>query len=85
MNVEGRQLMVFIPPDATWPSDFEEGSALILTYATTIHALLDRLQLRCGQRLLEIGCGWGSLAEIAAREATETARIVIARRNSPFR
>ncbi len=33
-----------------------------------IRALLDRLQLRPGQRLLEIGCGWGSLAEIAARD-----------------
>jgi cyclopropane-fatty-acyl-phospholipid synthase len=33
-----------------------------------IRALLDRLDLKPGQRLLEIGCGWGSLAEIAARE-----------------
>lgn len=33
-----------------------------------IHALLDRLGLKPGQRLLEIGCGWGSLAEIAARD-----------------
>ena len=30
--------------------------------------LLDRLQLKPGQRLLEIGCGWGGLAEIAARD-----------------
>jgi cyclopropane-fatty-acyl-phospholipid synthase len=36
--------------------------------ARKIHALLDRLQLKPGQRLLEIGCGWGSLAEIAARD-----------------
>jgi cyclopropane-fatty-acyl-phospholipid synthase len=33
-----------------------------------IRALLQRLELKPGQRLLEIGCGWGSLAEIAARE-----------------
>src|SRR3712207_3945945 len=33
-----------------------------------IRTLLDRLQLQPGQRLLEIGCGWGSLAEIAARD-----------------
>ena len=33
-----------------------------------IHALLGRLDLKPGQRLLEIGCGWGSLAEIAARD-----------------
>jgi len=33
-----------------------------------IRALLDRLELMPGQKLLEIGCGWGGLAEIAARD-----------------
>lgn len=33
-----------------------------------VRALLARLELRPGQRLLEIGCGWGGLAEIAARD-----------------
>jgi cyclopropane-fatty-acyl-phospholipid synthase len=33
-----------------------------------LHLLLDRLDLKPGQRLLDIGCGWGSLAEIAARD-----------------
>jgi cyclopropane-fatty-acyl-phospholipid synthase len=33
-----------------------------------LRALLDRLDLKAGQRLLEIGCGWGSLAELAARD-----------------
>ncbi len=33
-----------------------------------LRALLDRLDLKPGQRLLEIGCGWGSLAEMAARD-----------------
>jgi len=36
--------------------------------ARKIRLLLDRLDLRPGDRLLEIGCGWGSLAEIAARD-----------------
>jgi cyclopropane-fatty-acyl-phospholipid synthase len=36
--------------------------------ARKIGLLLDRLDLKPGQRLLEIGCGWGSLAEIAARD-----------------
>jgi cyclopropane-fatty-acyl-phospholipid synthase len=33
-----------------------------------IRRLLDRLDLKPGQHLLEIGCGWGGLAEIAARD-----------------
>ena len=36
--------------------------------ARKIRLLLDRLALKPGQRLLDIGCGWGSLAEIAARD-----------------
>ena len=38
-----------------------------------IGVLLDRLELKPGQRLLEIGCGWGSLAIEAARRG---ARVV---------
>jgi cyclopropane-fatty-acyl-phospholipid synthase len=32
-----------------------------------IHDLLDRLHLKAGDRLLEIGCGWGTLAIEAAK------------------
>ncbi|HZF93958.1 MAG TPA: NADPH:quinone oxidoreductase family protein [Allosphingosinicella sp.] len=38
---------------------FEEGSALILTYATSIHALLDRGRLKEGQTLLVLGAAGG--------------------------
>ena len=38
---------------------FEEGSALILTYATSIHALLDRGKLQAGQTLLVLGAAGG--------------------------
>jgi NADPH:quinone reductase-like Zn-dependent oxidoreductase len=38
---------------------FEEGSALILTYATTIHALLDRGRLEAGETLLVLGAAGG--------------------------
>jgi cyclopropane-fatty-acyl-phospholipid synthase len=33
-----------------------------------LRRLLDRLALKPGERLLDIGCGWGSLAEAAARD-----------------
>ena len=38
---------------------FEEGSALLLTYATTIHALIDRGHLGEGQTLLVLGAAGG--------------------------
>ncbi len=39
--------------------DFAEGSALLLTYATAIHALLDRGRLESGQTLLVLGAAGG--------------------------
>ena len=43
------------------PADrsFEEGSALLLTYATAIHALVDRGRLQAGQTLLVLGAAGG--------------------------
>lgn len=38
---------------------FEDGAALLLTYATTIHALLDRGHLKQGQTLLVLGAAGG--------------------------
>lgn len=38
---------------------FAEGAALILTYATSIHALLDRGRLEAGQTLLVLGAAGG--------------------------
>ena len=38
---------------------FAEGSAMMLTYATTIHALLDRGHLKAGQTLLVLGAAGG--------------------------
>jgi cyclopropane-fatty-acyl-phospholipid synthase len=42
-----------------------------------IAALLDRLELREGQRLLEIGCGWGSLAIAAAERGAEVVGLTL--------
>ena len=38
---------------------FEEGSALLLTYATVIHALVDRGKLQAGQTFLVLGAAGG--------------------------
>jgi cyclopropane-fatty-acyl-phospholipid synthase len=41
--------------------------------------LLDRLELKPGQRLLEIGCGWGGLAIAAARRGAEVVGLTLSR------
>jgi NADPH:quinone reductase-like Zn-dependent oxidoreductase len=57
---------------------FAEGSGLILTYATTIHALLDRGHLKAGQNLLVLGAAGGvGLAAIELGKAFG-ARVVAA-------
>lgn len=44
------------------------GETLEAAQERKVRLLLDRLDLQPGQHLLEIGCGWGGLAEIAARD-----------------
>jgi NADPH2:quinone reductase len=44
-----------LPPERS----FAEGSALLLTYATAIHALVDRGRLQAGQTLLVLGAAGG--------------------------
>lgn len=57
---------------------FEEGAALLLTYATSIHALLDRGKLRAGQTLLVLGAAGGvGLAAVELGKAYE-ARVIAA-------
>jgi len=53
---------------ALFAEPISEAEALEEAQARKIRTLLDRLDLEPGGRLLEIGCGWGSLAEIAARD-----------------
>ena len=42
-----------------------------------MHSLLDRLALERGQRLLEIGCGWGTLAIEAAKRGAEVVGLTL--------
>jgi len=44
-----------LPPERS----FQEGSALVLTYATSIHALFDRGRLKEGETLLVLGAAGG--------------------------
>jgi cyclopropane-fatty-acyl-phospholipid synthase len=42
-----------------------------------VHRLLDRLDLKPGQRLLEIGCGWGTLAIEAAKRGAQVVGLTL--------
>jgi cyclopropane-fatty-acyl-phospholipid synthase len=55
-----------------WPEDGLEDAQ-----RRKIAVLLDRLDLKAGQRLLEIGCGWGSLAIEAARRGAEVVGLTL--------
>jgi cyclopropane-fatty-acyl-phospholipid synthase len=53
---------------AVFAEPVSDGEPLEEAQARKLRLLLDRLDLRPGQRLLDIGCGWGSLAQAAARD-----------------
>jgi NADPH:quinone reductase-like Zn-dependent oxidoreductase len=73
---------VIADPNKLYPlpegRSFAEGASLILTYGTTIHALLDRGHLKAGQNLLVLGAAGGvGLAAIELGKAFG-ARVVAA-------
>ncbi len=59
----------WLDPGMTYSSALFDGTDdLEAAQTAKIRALLDAVGVRPGDRLLEIGCGWGGLAEIAARD-----------------
>lgn len=64
-----------LPPT---PSREREGE-LEAAQRRKMALLLDRLQLEPGTRLLEIGCGWGSLAIEAARRGAHVVGLTLSR------
>ncbi|MES2756449.1 MAG: cyclopropane-fatty-acyl-phospholipid synthase family protein [Pseudomonadota bacterium] len=63
---------LWLDPSMTYSSALfteSSGADLELAQAEKYRRIIAQLQLAPGARLLEIGCGWGGFAEIAAREA----------------
>jgi len=56
---------------------FEAGDDLEAAQYRKIAVLLDRLDLKPGDRLLEIGCGWGTLAIEAAKRGVEVVGLTL--------
>jgi cyclopropane-fatty-acyl-phospholipid synthase len=53
------------------------GDNLEAAQIRKVHELLDRLDLKSGDRLLEIGCGWGTLAIEAAKRGARVVGITL--------
>jgi cyclopropane-fatty-acyl-phospholipid synthase len=59
---------------------FESGDGLAAAQVRKLDWICERLRLRPGLRLLDIGCGWGGLARYAARQCgCEVVGITISR------
>ncbi len=62
---------LWLDPSMTYSSALftpASGTDLALAQAEKYRAVLGQLRLRPGKRVLEIGCGWGGFAEMAAGE-----------------
>ena len=63
----------------------QPGEDLLAAQRNKHHALAQAMELRPGHRLLEIGCGWGGFAEVAAAEyGAEVTAVTISRAQHAF-
>ena len=69
----------WLDPTMTYSSArfFGADDSLEAAQLHKIHTLLDRLDLKPGQRLLEIGCGWGTLAIEAAKRGAKVVGLTL--------
>ncbi len=49
-----------------------------------LQRVLDALRVQAGQRVLEIGCGWGSFAELAATRGVQVDGVTLSRQQHAF-
>jgi cyclopropane-fatty-acyl-phospholipid synthase len=70
----------WLDPSMTYSSArFAAGDDLEAAQHRKVAMLLDRLDLQPGQRLLEIGCGWGTLAIAAARRGVDVVGLTLSK------
>jgi cyclopropane-fatty-acyl-phospholipid synthase len=68
----------WLDPSMTYSSArFAPGDDLEAAQRRKVATLLDRLELKPGDRLLEIGCGWGTLAIEAARRGVKVVGLTL--------
>ncbi|WP_258043143.1 cyclopropane-fatty-acyl-phospholipid synthase family protein [Sphingomonas sp. NBWT7] len=75
----------WLDPSLTYSSAlFDDGDTLVAAQERKLTAVLDRAAVPAGGSLLEIGCGWGSLAEAAARRGIKVRAITLAAEQQRF-
>ncbi|MBU3079404.1 SAM-dependent methyltransferase [Sphingomonas quercus] len=75
----------WLDPSMTYSSAvWSAGDDLEAAQHRKIDLLLDRLELAAGDRLLEIGCGWGGLAERAAGRGADVLGITLSEEQKAF-
>ncbi|MBL7500515.1 class I SAM-dependent methyltransferase [Frankia sp. CNm7] len=75
-DLDPRIFGLFLDPRRKYSSGYYREPGLTLAQAQTakLHFVADRLGLRAGDRLLDVGCGWGALILFMAQEYS--ARVV---------
>jgi cyclopropane-fatty-acyl-phospholipid synthase len=71
---------LWLDPSMTYSSALygpETGNDLQLAQAAKYRRILDQLRLPSGARVLEIGCGWGGFAEMAARAGSSVVGVTL--------
>ncbi|WP_179187185.1 cyclopropane-fatty-acyl-phospholipid synthase family protein [Sphingomonas sp. TZW2008] len=75
----------WLDPSLTYSSALlGSGDTLAAGQTRKLAAMLDRAAVPAGGSLLEIGCGWGSLAEAAARRGIKVRAITLAAEQQRF-
>src|ERR1700750_893271 len=76
----------WLDPSMTYSSAlFEDGTAdLTAAQHNKYRRLAEAIDLKPGQKLLEIGCGWGGFAEFAARQGAKVVGLTISREQRDF-
>ena len=62
---------------ALFEEPISEAQSLETAQTTKLKAILDRTGARPGETILEIGCGWGSFADVAARAGVKVHGITL--------
>ena len=76
----------FLGPSMTYTCAVFDDEAMSLedAQANKLRLILDKLGLQPGQRLLDIGCGWGSMVIAAARRGIKALGVTLSREQADW-